>query len=86
MAERVATLDLVSNGRCDFGIGAGASETELGGFRVPQEEKKQAMLEAARQVVEMFVQQPYGGYQGRYFSMPARNVMPKPLQKPHPPL
>lgn len=86
VAERVATLDLVSNGRCDFGIGAGASETELGGFRVPQEEKKQAMLEAAQQVVEMFVQQPYGGYQGKYFSMPARNVMPKPKQKPHPPL
>jgi alkanesulfonate monooxygenase SsuD/methylene tetrahydromethanopterin reductase-like flavin-dependent oxidoreductase (luciferase family) len=86
VAERVATLDLVSNGRCDFGIGAGASETELGGFRVPQDEKKQAMLEAAQQVVEMFVQQPYGGYQGKYFSMPARNVMPKPKQKPHPPL
>jgi alkanesulfonate monooxygenase SsuD/methylene tetrahydromethanopterin reductase-like flavin-dependent oxidoreductase (luciferase family) len=86
VAERIATLDLVSNGRCDFGIGAGASETELGGFYVPQEEKKEAMLEAARQVVEMFVQEPYPGYQGKYFSMPARNVLPKPLQKPHPPL
>jgi alkanesulfonate monooxygenase SsuD/methylene tetrahydromethanopterin reductase-like flavin-dependent oxidoreductase (luciferase family) len=86
VAERIATLDLVSNGRCDFGIGAGATETELGGFYVPQEEKKQMMLEAARQVVEMFVQEPYPGYQGKYFSMPARNVMPKPVQKPHPPL
>jgi alkanesulfonate monooxygenase SsuD/methylene tetrahydromethanopterin reductase-like flavin-dependent oxidoreductase (luciferase family) len=86
VAERVATLDLVSNGRCDFGIGAGATETELGGFYVPQDEKKQMMLEAAQQVVEMFVQEPYQGYQGKYFSMPSRNVMPKPLQKPHPPL
>ena len=86
VAERIATLDLVSNGRCDFGFGAGATETELGGFHVPQEEKKQMMVEAARQVVEMFVQEPYAGYQGKYFSMPARNVMPKPMQKPHPPL
>jgi len=86
VAERIATLDLVSNGRCDFGFGAGATETELGGFLVPQEEKKQMMVEAARQVVEMFVQEPYSGYQGKYFSMPARNVIPKPMQKPHPPL
>jgi alkanesulfonate monooxygenase SsuD/methylene tetrahydromethanopterin reductase-like flavin-dependent oxidoreductase (luciferase family) len=86
VAERIATLDLVSNGRCDFGIGAGATETELGGFLVPQEEKKQAMLEAARQTIEMMVQEPYSGFEGKYFSMPSRNVRPKPMQKPHPPL
>jgi alkanesulfonate monooxygenase SsuD/methylene tetrahydromethanopterin reductase-like flavin-dependent oxidoreductase (luciferase family) len=86
VAERIATLDLVSNGRCDFGFGAGATEAELGGFYVPQEEKKQQMVEAARQIVEMMVQEPYSGFEGQYFSMPARNVMPKPLQKPHPPL
>lgn len=86
VAERVATLDLISNGRVDYGIGAGASETELGAFYVPQDEKKQMMLEAARQVIEMFVQQPYPGFNGQYFKMPSRNVMPKPMQKPHPPL
>ena len=86
VAERIATLDLISNGRCDFGIGAGATEAELGGFLVPQEEKKQMMLEAARQTIEMMVQEPYSGYEGKYFSMPSRNVLPKPLQRPHPPL
>jgi len=86
VAERIATLDLVSSGRCDFGFGAGASETELAGFHVPQEEKKQAMLEAAREAVEMMVQEPYPGFSGKYFSMPSRNVQPKPMQKPHPPL
>src|SRR5271166_3245515 len=40
VAERIATLDLISDGRCDFGSGAGATETELGGFNVPQDEKK----------------------------------------------
>mgnify|MGYP003339912430 CR=1 FL=1 len=86
VAERIATLDLVSNGRCDYGFGAGATETELGGFRVPQEEKKQMMLEGARQTIEMMVQEPYAGYEGKYFSMPSRNVLPKPVQQPHPPL
>ena len=42
--------------------------------------------EATRQCVRMMTETPYGGYEGAYFGMPARNVIPKPLQKPHPPL
>lgn len=86
VAERIATLDLISDGRVEYGIGAGASETELGGFRVPQEEKKAMMLEGAQAVVEMLTQTPFPGWDGKYVKMPARNVVPKPLQKPHPPL
>ncbi|HJT90141.1 MAG TPA: LLM class flavin-dependent oxidoreductase [Bryobacteraceae bacterium] len=86
VAERIATLDLISDGRCEFGVGAGATETELGGFRVPQEEKKAMMLEGLRAVVEMFRDEPFPGWDGKYIQMPARNVVPKPLQKPHPPL
>ena len=86
VAERIATLDLVSDGRCEYGVGAGASETELGGYNVPQDEKKIMMIEGARAVVEMLTQSPFPGMQGKYFKMPARNVVPKPLQKPHPPM
>lgn len=86
VAERLATLDLISDGRLDYGIGAGASETELGGFNVPQDEKKSMMVEGARAVVEMMVQQPFPGIDSKYVKMPARNVVPKPLQKPHPPM
>lgn len=86
VAERIATLDLVSDGRVEYGIGAGASETELGGYYVPQEEKKAMMLEGARAVVEMLTQSPFPGMQGKYVKMPSRNVVPKPLQKPHPPM
>ena len=86
VAERIATLDLVSDGRCEYGIGAGASETELGGYNVPQDEKKIMMIEGARAVVEMLTQSPFPGMQGKYFKMPSRNVVPKPLQKPHPPM
>jgi alkanesulfonate monooxygenase SsuD/methylene tetrahydromethanopterin reductase-like flavin-dependent oxidoreductase (luciferase family) len=86
VAERIATLDHISDGRLDYGIGAGATETELGGFYVPQSEKKDMMLEGARAVIEMLTQDPFGGWDGPYFKMPPRNVVPKPYQKPHPPL
>jgi alkanesulfonate monooxygenase SsuD/methylene tetrahydromethanopterin reductase-like flavin-dependent oxidoreductase (luciferase family) len=43
-------------------------------------------LEAAEQIANMMVLDPYPGFEGQYFSMPCRNVLPKPLQKPHPPM
>ena len=86
VAERIATLDLVSDGRVEFGTGESASEMELGGFGVNREEKKMMWEEATRQCVRMMTETPYGGYEGAYFGMPSRNVIPKPLQKPHPPL
>jgi len=85
-AEAVAMLDLVSNGRADFGIGEGATRLELGGFKIPAREKRAMSLEAAEQVANMMVMEPYPGFEGKSFSMPARNVLPKPLQKPHPPM
>jgi alkanesulfonate monooxygenase SsuD/methylene tetrahydromethanopterin reductase-like flavin-dependent oxidoreductase (luciferase family) len=42
--------------------------------------------ETVEQVADMMVMEPYPGFQGQYFSMPARNVLPKPVQKPHPPI
>ncbi|MGB2694840.1 MAG: LLM class flavin-dependent oxidoreductase [Dehalococcoidia bacterium] len=86
VAERIATLDLVSDGRVEFGTGESSSEMELGGFGVDREEKKLMWEEATRQCVRMMTETPYGGYEGAYFGMPSRNVIPKPLQKPHPPL
>ena len=85
-AEAVAMLDLVSNGRAELGIGEGATRLELGGFGIPAKEKRAMALEAAEQIANMMVMTPYPGYEGRSFSMPCRNVLPKPLQKPHPPM
>ncbi len=85
-AETVATLDLLSNGRVDFGIGEGATRLELGGFGIPAKRKRAMSLEAAEQIANMMVMDPYPGYQGESFSMPCRNVLPKPFQKPHPPM
>jgi alkanesulfonate monooxygenase SsuD/methylene tetrahydromethanopterin reductase-like flavin-dependent oxidoreductase (luciferase family) len=86
IASRIATLDLVSNGRVEFGTGESASRLELEGFGVPVGDKKAMWRETTEQVCNMLAMDPYPGHQGKYFSMPARNVVPKPLQKPHPPL
>ena len=86
VAEKIATLDLVSKGRVEFGTGESASRAELEGFGVPYAEKRAMWLEATEQVANMMVMDPYPGFQGKYFSMPCRNVVPKPVQKPHPPM
>ena len=86
VAERIATLDLVSDGRVEWGTGESASLAELGGFEIPVDQKRDMWLEAVEQCANMMSMDPYPGFQGKYFSMPARNIVPKPLQKPHPPL
>ena len=86
IAERIATLDLVSNGRVEFGTGEGASDMELRGFGTPRELKKEAWEEALRECVRMMTSVPYPGFKGAHFDMPERNVIPKPRQKPHPPI
>jgi len=86
VAERIASLDLVSNGRVDFGTGESSSLAELGGFHVSIAEKREQWRETLEQIANMMVLDPYPGFEGRSFSMPCRNVIPKPVQKPHPPL
>ena len=86
VAERIATLDLISDGRVEFGTGEASSEAELGGFMIDRAEKRDQWTEGLDAVTRMMVEEPFAGYQGRFLEMPPRNVVPKPLQKPHPPL
>src|SRR5437899_1141858 len=86
VAERIAMLDLVSRGRVEFGTGESASRMELEGFGIPPTEKRVMWREAVAQVALMLSESPYPGYDGKYFKMPPRNVLPKPVQKPHPPM
>jgi alkanesulfonate monooxygenase SsuD/methylene tetrahydromethanopterin reductase-like flavin-dependent oxidoreductase (luciferase family) len=85
-AERLAMLDLVSNGRVEFGSGESSSRAELGGFRIPFDEKREAWLEGLQVALRCMTEEPFTGHDGRFVSMPPRNVVPKPVQKPHPPL
>jgi alkanesulfonate monooxygenase SsuD/methylene tetrahydromethanopterin reductase-like flavin-dependent oxidoreductase (luciferase family) len=86
VAERIATLDLVSNGRVEWGTGESSALLELGGYRVPVGEKRDQWREAVEQCANMLAMDPYPGFQGQFFSMPTRNIVPKPVQWPHPPL
>lgn len=85
-AECIATLDLVSGGRVDFGTGESSAILELAGFDIPVESKRAQFLEAVEQICNMLAMDPYPGFEGKYFAMPCRNIVPKPVQRPHPPL
>lgn len=85
-AESVAMLDLVSHGRAQFGIGEGATRLELGGFGIQAKRKREMSLVAAKEIADMMVMEPYPGFECEDWSLPCRNVLPKPVQKPHPPM
>jgi len=86
VAERIATLDLVSSGRVDFGTGEASSEAELGGFRIDPGEKRAMWEEGLRVALRCLTEAPFTGHAGRYLTLPPRNVVPKPRQRPHPPV
>ncbi|MBN9560071.1 MAG: LLM class flavin-dependent oxidoreductase [Alphaproteobacteria bacterium] len=85
VAERIATLDLLSKGRVEMGMGESSSSTELEPFGVAVDDKREIFEEAVRAIMPMFKD---GGseHHGKHFDLPLRNVLPKPVQKPHPPL
>ena len=85
VAERVSTLDLVSDGRVELGIGEGATTTELHPFERRFRDKRAVWEDAVRCFIPMFRDEPWE-YEGEHYSFPLRNVLPKPVQKPHPPL
>ena len=85
-AERIATLDLVSNGRVDFGSGESSSTAELGGFNIDPMLKREMWQEGLEVAVRCMTEEPFTGVDGKYVQMPPRNVVPKPVQQQHPPL
>ena len=85
VAERVSTLDLLSDGRVELGLGEGQGPVELHPFGRRVRDKREVWEEAVRALVPAFTGHRHE-WHGQYFDFPARNVVPKPLQKPHPPL
>ena len=86
VAERVSTLDLISNGRVEFGTGESSSVGELGGFGIDPADKRKMWEEALEVSIRCMIEEPFTGFKGEHVEMPPRNVVPKPLQKPHPPV
>ncbi len=85
VAERVSTLDLISHGRVELGIGEGSSVTELHPFDRAFRDKRSVWEDGVKCLIPMFSNERWE-YHGPWFDFPTRNVVPKPYQQPHPPL
>jgi alkanesulfonate monooxygenase SsuD/methylene tetrahydromethanopterin reductase-like flavin-dependent oxidoreductase (luciferase family) len=86
VAEKVAMLDHLSGGRFEFGMGRGSSTTEQRGFGITDPEDTKSMIdEVIPQFKHMWRENDYS-FDGKYFSLPPRNVLPKPYSDPHPPM
>jgi alkanesulfonate monooxygenase SsuD/methylene tetrahydromethanopterin reductase-like flavin-dependent oxidoreductase (luciferase family) len=85
IAERAATLDILSNGRVELGTARSSTWTELGGFGANPDDTKKSWDETVRALPKLWAP-GHARWQGRSFEMPERNVLPKPIQQPHPPL
>jgi alkanesulfonate monooxygenase SsuD/methylene tetrahydromethanopterin reductase-like flavin-dependent oxidoreductase (luciferase family) len=89
VAERVAMLDHLSQGRFEFGTGRGAGSHEILGF-LPEMKDLSHTREIWEDVIaefpKMWLQDTYEGYEGKYWSLPPRKILPKPWKKPHPPM
>ena len=85
VAERAAVLDIVSDGRMDLGTGRSTTLIEMDGFEVNPEDTQAEWEEAISIIPRMWTEDPFS-HEGRYFNIPPRSVIPKPVQQPHPPL
>ena len=82
-AEQAATLDLVCDGRLEFGTGRSVSWDELNGFGIDPQDTRGMWEEALEVIVGCWTEDVFS-YDGKYFNLPPRHVIPRPLQKPHP--
>lgn len=84
-AEEAAVVDILSQGRLELGIGRGTIALHFQGFDVPRAESRERFEEALT-VLERAWTQETCAFEGKYFHVPETTVVPKPVQKPHPPL
>lgn len=85
VAERIATLDILSKGRVHFGVGKGGSQQEAGAYGYDLKELQPHIDEAMYLIPKMFVQDEVSS-DGVHIKMPSRPIHPKPYQDPHPPM
>jgi alkanesulfonate monooxygenase SsuD/methylene tetrahydromethanopterin reductase-like flavin-dependent oxidoreductase (luciferase family) len=85
LAEEAATLDLISGGRFDFGIGKGYRHSEFNGFQVPQEEAEARFEEAVEVITRSWTERSRFSHRGRFWRFEDIVVEPPPTQRPHPP-
>lgn len=88
LAKMAATLDVISQGRLELGIGAGGGEADhrASGYTYPPMRTRVAMLEESVDIIKRLWQEPKVSHQGKHYSLQEATVDPKPVQKPHPPI
>lgn len=86
LAEQTATLDLLSGGRLDFGVGKGYRDLEYKGFCVPKEEGLARYEESVEVIRKSWTSEERFSHDGRYWKFDDIIVEPHTIQKPHPPL
>jgi alkanesulfonate monooxygenase SsuD/methylene tetrahydromethanopterin reductase-like flavin-dependent oxidoreductase (luciferase family) len=84
-AEQTATADVLSGGRLEFGVGRGSIPTQFHGFRVPVAENRARFDEALEIVRRAWTSERFS-YDGRFYQVENLSVVPKPVQRPHPPI
>lgn len=84
-AEDGATVDILSHGRLDFGVGRGAIPLHFSGFNVPREESRLRFEEALEIIRKAWTEERFS-FTGKYYQVSDVSVVPKPIQKPHPPI
>ncbi len=85
VAEELATLDVLSGGRVEFGVGRGANPTHFAGFGVPPAESRERLAEALELVHQAWTHERFS-FAGRFFQAHDLALAPRPLQRPHPPI
>ena len=85
VAEELATLDVMSNGRVEFGVGRGAIPNHFRGFGVPQSESRDRLFEGLEIIRQAWTQERVS-FAGRFYQIEDIGVVPKPVQQPHPPI
>ena len=85
IAERIAALDILSGGRVNWGSGKSSSRVEQDAFEVDRSTLHEQWLEAVKIIPQMWEKDVFE-FKGRFFDIPPIQVIPKPLQKPHPPM
>ena len=86
LAERAATLDLLSGGRLDFGVGKGYRHSEFAGFGMPYEEAEERFEEALQVVIRAWISDARFSHRGKFWHYEDVIVDPPPSQRPHPPI
>jgi alkanesulfonate monooxygenase SsuD/methylene tetrahydromethanopterin reductase-like flavin-dependent oxidoreductase (luciferase family) len=85
VAEQAAVLDIISNGRVEVGIGRSTTAQELDGFNVDYDRTREEVKESLEIIVKAWTDEILE-YNGNLMKVPPRRVVPKPIQKPHPPV